>query len=406
MYKPPLILKNIPPLSNQKIILYFIFLLFLALYPSFAEIPDIDFIKAYYPVGRSIVEHGTFQYEYGGLKNIPIVAFLLVPFALTKLQTAMSVFLVFELLTYFAAFIIAVENFAVSNKERWFLLFLFVVSRPFYIAIFFGQLTPLALLLLLLLIMSYFRGRKITTGILLTSLFLIKIPPALLFIYFLWKKEYKIVLTGVIAYVSIWILSIIIFGWQLHFDWYNYVIKLNVGTALLGYNNQTIFAFVLRLFKDYEAFNWYPISFNIIGYILLVIVIIGTITWFLRRMTSIQKEINSIAVELSIIICLFLMVFPLVWDHYYLFLIFPYFTMYKILKQNSLMRWRRAFYWLSFLLVNPPVAVFYTPDTSHKFVNVLLMSSLLLGCIILLILLQTQLPRGDSKNNIAVKNLT
>jgi hypothetical protein len=392
-------------LSNQKIIIYLSFILFLSLYPQFAEIPNIDFIKAYYPTGRSLVEHGTFQYEYGGLKNIPIIAFLLVPFALTGLKTAMGIFLGFELLSYLVAFIIAIEYFAVSNKDRWCLLFLFTISRPFYIAIFFGQLTPLAFLLLLLMILSYTRGRKITTGLLLTSLFLIKIPPGLLFTYFLWKKEYKIVFTGIIGYVAVWILSITLLGWQLHVDWFNYVIKLNVGTALLGYNNQTIFAFVLRLFKDYDAFNWYPISYNIFGYIFLVVVIIGTIAWFLKQMPQKQKDKNSIMVEISMIICLFLMIFPLVWDHYYLFLIFPFFTINRMLRQHP-SRPRRILMWLSFVLVNPPVAVFYTPDTPSKLLNIILMSSLLLGCLILLILLRSQLKIIGKGNTIREQNLT
>jgi hypothetical protein len=375
-----------------KWIVYSIFLLFLCLYPQFAEMPDIDFVKAYYPVARSIVEHGTFQYEYGGLKNIPIVGSLLAPFGLVNIQAAIWIFLIFELLCYFGAFIVASETFARSDKERWIMLFLFIISRPFYIVIFFGQLTPLAFLLLLLMIRSYLRGRKIATGILLTSVFLIKIPPGLLFLYFLKKKEYTIVTWGVIAYIAAWLLSIVVFGLQLHIDWFNYVIKLNIGTALLGYNNQTIFAFLLRHFKDYDAFNWYPIPFETLGYCIVVAGIVCTVAWLLKLMYSPTHESDKIQIEISMMICLFLMVFPLVWDHYYLFLIFPYFILIRNYRtQFSRRKW--LIFWLSFIMVNPPVAVFYTPDTPNKFLNVVLMSSLLLGCAILLILLGKELRK-------------
>lgn len=378
--------------AHWKILIYSIFLLYLVLYPQFAEIPDIDFIKAYYPVAKSIAEHGTFQYEYGGLKNIPIIGYLLVPFGLTTLQTSMRIFLVFELLCYLGAFIVASESFTRTNKERWTFLFLFMISRPFYIAIFFGQITPLAFFLLLLMIRLYLRGRKIATGILLASVFLIKIPPGLLFLYFLKKKEYKTVIAGIFTYIAAWMLSLAVFGLQLHIDWFNYVIKLNVGTALLGYNNQTIFAFLLRHFKDYNAFNWYPIPFETIGYCFVVAAIIGVIAWLLKLMSSSTSNSNNISIELSMMICLFLMVFPLVWDHYYLFLIFPYFILIRNYRMHS-SRGQWLLFWLSFFMVNPPVAVFYTPDTPNKFLNVSLMSSLLLGCLLLLILLGKQLRR-------------
>jgi len=304
----------------------------------------------------------------------------------------MRIFLVFELLCYLGAFIVASESFTRTNKERWTFLFLFMISRPFYIAIFFGQITPLAFFLLLLMIRLYLRGRKIATGILLASVFLIKIPPGLLFLYFLKKKEYKTVIAGIFTYIAAWMLSLAVFGLQLHIDWFNYVIKLNVGTALLGYNNQTIFAFLLRHFKDYNAFNWYPIPFETIGYCFVVAAIIGVIAWLLKLMSSSTSNSNNISIELSMMICLFLMVFPLVWDHYYLFLIFPYFILIRNYRMHS-SRGQWLLFWLSFFMVNPPVAVFYTPDTPNKFLNVSLMSSLLLGCLLLLILLGKQLRR-------------
>jgi len=109
-------------------------------------------------------------------------------------------------------------------------------------------------------------------------------------------------------------------------------------------------------------------------------------------MYSPTHESDKIQIEISMMICLFLMVFPLVWDHYYLFLIFPYFILIRNYRtQFSRRKW--LIFWLSFIMVNPPVAVFYTPDTPNKFLNVVLMSSLLLGCAILLILLGKELRK-------------
>jgi hypothetical protein len=370
-----------------KFIIYFTFVVSLLIIVHLREIANIDFNKAYYPVAKSILEKGTFIYEYDGLKNLPLVGVFLVPFALFKLHIAQHVFLFFELLCYTLSFIVFSEFLTRTYKERWILLFLFLTCRSFYIAIFFGQLTPLAFFLLLCMIILYLKRKGTWSGDFLTSLFLVKIPPGLFWFYFLKKKEYQILKKSVLTYGIFVAISVLVFGWSLHEEWFQFVIKLNVGTTLPGYNNQTLSAFLFRYLNEFDPYDWDPSALHPLFHLFLLLWIAGTTVWFIMRMSAKADDVEAIKLELSIMICLFLGAFPLVWDHYYMFLIFPLFIVLEQIRKRG--TWiHYVILMISFIMLNPPVGIFFNPQTSFRLLNATLMSLPFIGCGVLLFLLE------------------
>ena len=199
------------------------FLFYLTCIPFFLDIAHKDFLKAYYLVGKSVLERGSFVYIYQGFTNLPLVSLLCSPLGILPLKTAARVFLFSEICVYFLAFVIFLKFYTSSNKDRWFLLLLFLFSRSYFLSIQLGQLTPHAFLLLILMLTSYLDKKPYVTGILLGSAFLLKIPLGLLFLYFLFKKEYKVTLSSIITYLVFLILSIILFGVPLHLDYFHHV---------------------------------------------------------------------------------------------------------------------------------------------------------------------------------------
>src|SRR5262249_18801958 len=126
---------------------YLVLLLYMATLPRQfhrlfpAGLWNVDFWKAYYAVGRSILDERTFTYSYEGFKNMPVVGLLLVPFAIGAKAAAASRFFVFELACYLGCFAVADRLCARSQSDRWILLALFVLSMGFVNTIEFGQLT-------------------------------------------------------------------------------------------------------------------------------------------------------------------------------------------------------------------------------------------------------------------------
>jgi hypothetical protein len=189
----PANMKNLTVILHSKAVIVALFCVLLSVVSFVIPIEANDFNDVYYPAGSSVLKTGTFDYSYWdsvdksagevgddieGFVNIPLIAYLFVPFAVFDIQTA-GVF--FEVTTYIMAFVIALKLLARSHLDRWILFFLFLCSRHFYTSIQFGQLTILCFLLLVLTFVTHQKRWLIATGLLLTSAFLIKIPLSLLY---------------------------------------------------------------------------------------------------------------------------------------------------------------------------------------------------------------------------------
>ena len=151
-----------------------IMLIILFSYPF--TVSNTDFNKAYYPAAKSLLSKGTFEYTYPGFKNIPLVAYIFTPFAFFDKKTGGMLFLVIEKLMYYFAFLIFLKYLTKSAANKWFLFFLFLASRPFFIAIAYGQTTIPCFLLLVLMLITYLKDKSCFTGILLSLTFMLKIP--------------------------------------------------------------------------------------------------------------------------------------------------------------------------------------------------------------------------------------
>jgi 4-amino-4-deoxy-L-arabinose transferase-like glycosyltransferase len=89
---------------------------------------------------------------------------------------------------------------------------------------------------LVLTFVAYQKRWLFSTGLLLTLAFLIKIPLGLLFLYFLYKRESRVVISSIASYVAIVLASILIFSIQLHVEYFNEAVIKNAGSTLLAYN--------------------------------------------------------------------------------------------------------------------------------------------------------------------------
>lgn len=404
-------MKRLAVILNSKAAVVALFCVLLGAVSLIIPIEANDFNDVYYPAGNSVLRTGTFDYSYWdsidqsasgagddveGYVNIPLITYLFAPFAIFDIQTAGALFLVFELAAYIIAFVIALKFLAKTRLDRWVLFFLFLFSRHIYTSIQFGQLTILCFLLLALAFVAYQKRRLFSTGLLLTSAFLIKIPLGLLFVYFLYKRESKVVISSIVSYIAIMLASISIFGVQLHVDYFNEVVVKNAGSTLLAYNNSSLHAFAMRFLQPGGLFDWSAVRVPPVVNLLILLAIASLLVYLGKVMmrARLPEELAK-RFELSIVVSASLLVLPLVWDHYFLFLVLPFYVSYEAIVQSSKkVKLPDIIFWCAaFVLVNLPVLslIRLLSDTGWpQTVVAALPSAPLLGCGLLMLLLLKQ----------------
>lgn len=93
------------------------------------------------------------------------------------------------------------------------------LSFPLHRNLLYGQFYILLLLLIVAACWSYLRGWRSIAGALLAIAAVCKVFPVLLFVFFLQRREWRVILSGVIAGLAAIAISIAAFGWNAHRTW-------------------------------------------------------------------------------------------------------------------------------------------------------------------------------------------
>jgi hypothetical protein len=294
-----------------------------------------DFGKAYYVASRAILETGTFEYSYESVKNLPVVILTMVPFAALGRDVGELCFVALNQLAYVAAFTLAARAFARSTVDCAVLGALFVVNDAIWISVSLGQTTPFAMFMLVCALVLLERQRPALSGAMLGSAFLLKIPAGLCGLIFLRRVDLRAAAASVGVVVAAVTLSVAVFGLQLHRDYWTNVITINAGGTLLAANNQNAFAFVMRYLFPPAFRNWSVVP---VPPPLGVGINLGILGWLaflcLHVMDGPTREPRRIRFDFAILLCTALVIFPVSWDHYYMFMILPFWCIYDALMER------------------------------------------------------------------------
>jgi hypothetical protein len=357
-----------------------------------------DFFKAYYPAARAAATGAPLTHTYSrfntfdgdGFKSPPIVAAALIPFGGKDFARAESRFKVQEVAAYVLAFCLLGLRFGTTRRRIWLLAALFVFSWPFVVSVHLGQLTPLTLLVVSGLLWSWLDGQRVIAGICLALGILLKIPIAVLVLFFAVKREWRLLLSAATALAAATVAGIVQFGWTTHVDYWHMVITKNEGGTMLAFNNQSLSAFVARFLYPPALLDWdvTPISPGL----RLVLLAISAAILAAAAWKAWQKNVADDTGQ-SVPFCAFLvaslLILPVSWDHYYLLLIIPTF----LLISESTGGVTMAAIGLSWILVNFPIYfVGSVPMTLMSFIeqhpaSIALISARFIGGILMFFLL-------------------
>ncbi|HEY9636932.1 MAG TPA: glycosyltransferase family 87 protein [Coleofasciculaceae cyanobacterium] len=366
-----------------------------------------DFNKAYYPAGRLILENpsklydpfdisvkglGVIHVRDLGFVNIPIIALLFIPFSLLDVALSQILYTILGGIAIIIFGYLIVKLTKVTGWQRILLLRIILVNGPLYYSLKVVNSTHFVLFFLLAAIFCIQTKREIWLGILLAIAALIKIPLFLLGIYYFLRGRWQVVLGYGGALLGIVGASLLLFGVDLHLIWFERCIQAFRNKAIGAYNIQSVDGLLVRLLTDGNIGNWDPIElgldFKVIRYVLLSLLIGGTIWICWRSKPPITIEEQNL--EFSIVLCLALVISPISWTHYYLFLLVPlslYLGEKLAIPQGWL--WFSSVV-LSILLISPAVRAFTPANPILRFLMFkLLFSHYFFGGILLLGILLT-----------------
>jgi len=306
---------------------------------SISEPSDLfsDFYKAYFPAGDRLWNEGavatweTAESAAVGFVNLPILAWLFVPFGLLGEPAAGWAFLALGIAaiatTY--ALLLRLGDFNVGTGAM--LALSILASGPLVNSLREGNTTHFVLLLLVVALLLWRAGKEYAAGLVLGLCALFKLPLMLIGLYVLLRGRWRVVAGGASAIVGAGLLSLAVFGLEINVGWYQNCIVPFVGGVMPAFNVQSIDGFLARLESGPELLmEWKPLAPSLWHKIVRSIVLSGMfILAFVAMIRGDRSAAGARAferntLEFSIVLTLAVVTSPVSWSHYYLLLLLPW----------------------------------------------------------------------------------
>jgi Protein of unknown function (DUF2029). len=295
-------------------------------------IPLSDFAKGYYPAGRLIWESPESLYSCDhGLHpsklcfvNFPIVAVLFSPFSYLPLTLAEILF------TIMGVCLAAVGVWRLckgaNSADGRLVAGLCILSGPLAYSIWLGNISHLLLPLMLAGFTAYSAGRDTKAGLIFSLLAFLKPFCALFLLYFLARRQWRLLFVMVSSALSAVIVSLLLFGVPVH--------EIFLKDFVLGFGAKPVVAFSvenyaaaiahltmplnhLRSFAPIDELVWFKITR--VSLSALTIFVVGAILDRAGKPSTAEAKLA----ELCIALCVVLLIAPVTWTHYLLLLLIP-----------------------------------------------------------------------------------
>jgi hypothetical protein len=314
------------------------FVVHLVLWPL-SEPPTLfsDFFKAYWVAAEHLWNNGlsaTYPFTVrGNWSNLPVLAWpiaLLVPFGR---EAAAWIYLGIGYLVIAATWLMLIRQAGLRAPRAATLACLFLLNGPLLNALREGNSTHFVLFFLVLGLWLWQERREFASGLALGLSAAIKPPLLLLGVYFLLRRRWQIAAGGAVTIAVVVLLSLALFGYAAHLEWYDETVGFNLGKAMPAFNVQSIDGFLIRLQTGAtEMLYWGPLDptpLHKAVRLVVVVAIIGFFAWMMITSERRGKTAPSGApgpydlMQFSVVLIVTLVISPLSWNHYYIYLLIP-----------------------------------------------------------------------------------
>ncbi len=360
-----------------------------------------DFFRAYYSAGETVLHapeemHNLVRANY--FVNLPVLAWLFVPFALLTSQGLSAIF--FTILGLAATGLTWWMLVGITHLNKYraaLLLFIFAANGPLCYNFKEGNTSQMVLAMVVTTFLLLRWKREYLAGLLLGSAAVIKLPLLLFGVYFVARGRWRVVWGIMTVLVTLGLVSVALFGWQLNLQWYTQCIQPFTANPMGAYNVQSIYGFLARLqFGDLYLTDWNPHKIEPQYQFLMMATVVSTyaVSVLVMAKKNVRAWPSEIAQELEylIVLVLALVASPMTWSHYYLWLLFPAAFLIGRTEHFPDDKITRGLGWVSLALASLPVLLPYTrhPIVRGFFVKFFLSHFLLAGFLMFALLLRAR----------------
>jgi hypothetical protein len=296
-----------------------------------------DFYKAYYPVAESLWFDGArdtwplAETGAGSFVNLPIVGWLFVPLVAFGEDNAGWAYLALGVAAVAGIWFLLSRLGRTDRATGPVLLLLILCNGPLVNSLREGNSTHFILLLLIAVLMLQAAGCSFAAGLVLGFCAIMKLPLLLYGLYFLVRGQWRVVAGGAMAIVLTGLLSLAVHGLDANVGWYGDSVAPFLGGVIPAFNVQSIDGFLMRLQTGTGALmDWLPhvpSIFHVIARTLAVAGLLCGSYWLMRRARAPRpgdRAAERDVLEYVLVLNLAIVISPISWSHYYLFLLLPW----------------------------------------------------------------------------------
>lgn len=230
------------------------------------------------------------------------------------------------------------------------------------------QINMYMLLMALLSIHFFIKGKYAWVGLFLALSISLKIYTIFLLFYFIYKRAFRPVLWTFFFILFFNGITALLFGWEEAMGYYHYwANEVAPKSIKVQHKNQSLFGMFLRFFTNGDLGNGLHVNIlsldpkSVTKSIYVVVALASTYPAYLFRKKLKDKGSIASHLEYAFIFAAIPLLSPLAWKYYFIFLWPAYFLSYYLLYQQSLPFAQKTIVWLKrFFLLSILLTVFST----------------------------------------------
>jgi hypothetical protein len=238
------------------------------------------------------------------------------------------------------------------------------------------------------------RGHPWLAGLILGLIVPLKFYPAFFVLYFVWRRNWALVVGAAVGCLVVLGVSLLTVGWAGNLDYFRMVLAELRSGGIPAFNNQSISGFLLHAFTSGDVNAWGEMAApRLVSILRLVLVgtLIGVVAWALRRRPEETADpVISQDLDLALVIGVMLLASPITWYHYYVWLLFPLVVLLDMLLSSTTDRWQVLLFAIGYGLVVVQGVVVIRPFAAQAIQDVwwlrVLLSQAFCGALVLMYL--------------------
>jgi hypothetical protein len=282
---------------------------------------------AYISAARRLVEAQPLYIGDNWYIYPPLLAQMLAPLAaMMDNRAAANLWFVVSVAALLVALWGIARAFPPAGSTLWSGTLIFI---PVFLSLWLGQVTPVMFALIVGAWFAYRNGSPRIAGVLLALVIWFKFYPALLLVYFAYRRAWDVVVSAIVATVALVALQIALGGWETFVGYFTEVLPplAAEGKARQLYANQSLLGFAQRMFLPSP--QTIPLVASPLlqqgSYLVLTALVVGgTALALLRSERQSDLPAGRFDLEYALVLQTALLLGSILWDHGMLPLLLPY----------------------------------------------------------------------------------